>query len=88
MDWINQNWIPDYLLEIKLVCIVYVDHLIFWGKYEKDIHDPAIKFHEYGVNLEEHDYDAGCLWVTLERNNKTVLVDICQDGLIIGFLEH
>ena len=74
MDWINQNWIPDYFLEIKLVCIVYVDDLIFWGKHEKDIHDLDIKLHEDGVNLGKQDYDAGFLWVTLERNNINRLV--------------
>ena len=35
----------------KVICIVYVDDLIFWAKYESDIHDLEMKNVDLGVYL-------------------------------------
>ena len=35
----------------KVICIVYVDNLIFWAKDESYIHDLAIKLRDLGVDI-------------------------------------
>ena len=44
---------PDTCLFIgvKVICIVYVDDLIFWAKDELDIHDLSMKLRDIGVDL-------------------------------------
>ena len=37
----------------KVTCIVYMDDLIFWEKYEKNIHDLVIKLHESVYDLDQ-----------------------------------
>ena len=44
---VTQSYIVD-----KVMCMVYVDDLIFWAKEEDNIHDLAMKLHELGVELE------------------------------------
>ena len=35
----------------KVICIVYVDDLIFWENDESDIHDLEMKLFDLGVDL-------------------------------------
>ena len=45
-------------LEEQVICIDYVDNLIFRSRDEADIHDLALELCEEGVDLEqEYDYD-------------------------------
>ena len=66
---------------------MYVDGLNFLSKDENDIHDLDIKLREFGVDLDQEDDTAGFLGVTLERNNKTGLLEMRQDGLIEQIFE-
>ena len=50
-----------------------VDDLIFWGKYEKDIHDMDIKLHESIFDLDQEDDAAVFLGVALEHNKKNCI---------------
>ena len=61
---------------------MYLYDLILWGKDENYIHDLDIKLREAGVDLEQVYDAAGFLGVTLGRYNKTILVEMRQDGLI------
>ena len=60
---------------------------ILLEKYERDIHDLDIKFLKAGVDLDKEDDAAEFLGVTLERNKKTGLIEMRQDGLIERIVE-
>jgi len=68
--------IPAYSYGDKVICITYVDDLIFWAKDEQDIIDLAMKLRELGVDLEQEEDAAGFLGVTLECNEQTGLLEM------------
>ena len=39
----------------KFICLIYVEDLIFWEKYESDIHYLEIKHRDLGVYLEQKE---------------------------------
>ena len=78
---------PCLFIGENIVCICYVDDLIFWAKDEKDIHDLAMKLREVGVDLEQEEDDAGFLGVRMDHNHKTGLLDMKQEGLIKRVIE-
>ncbi|KAL7465925.1 hypothetical protein ACHAXS_006230 [Conticribra weissflogii] len=78
---------PCLFIGNKVICICYVDDLLFWAKDEKDIHDLAIKLRELGVDLEQEDDAAGILGVRLEKNDQTGQLEMKQTGLIDRVLE-
>ena len=43
---------PCLFVGEKVICICYVDDLLFWARDEKDINDLAMKLREVGVDLE------------------------------------
>ncbi len=49
-----------------MVCIVYVDGIIFWSKDTEDINSSAMQLCELGVDLEQEDNSAEFLGVTLK----------------------
>ncbi len=57
----------------KVICISYVDDLIFWARNEKDIHHIAMKLREVGVDLEQETDAAGFLGIRMERDPDTGL---------------
>ena len=64
------------------MCVVYVDDLIFQENNEVDIHDIVIKFQGLGVDLEQEYDDAGFLGVTLDRDDRTGLLEMKPVRLI------
>jgi hypothetical protein len=42
---------PCLFVGTKVICIVYVDDIIFWSKDTEDINS-AMQLHELGVDLE------------------------------------
>ncbi len=58
-----------------MICVVYVDDIIFWSKDTEDINNSAMKLHELGVDLEQKEDAAGFLGVTLERDPETGLIN-------------
>ncbi len=56
-----------------MICVVYVDDIIFWSKDSGDINSSAMQLRELGVDLEQEDNAAGFLGVTLERDPETGL---------------
>ena len=71
----------------KVTCIVYIEDILFWDRNKDDIHNLATHLWDLGVDLEQEDDAAGLLWVTLEWENKTLLIDIKQTGLIQSVIE-
>ncbi len=54
---------PCLFVGEKVICISYVDNLIFWACDEKDIHHIAMKLREVGVSLEQETDAAGFLGI-------------------------
>ena len=86
-DMHQSKFDPRLFVGEKVMCIVYVDDLIFWARDEDDIHDLAIQFRDLGVNLEQEDDAAGFLGVTLERDESTGLMQMKQTGLTDRIIE-
>ncbi len=57
---------PCLFVGSNVICVVYVDDLIFWGKDTLEINKSAMQLHELGVDLEQEDDATGFLGVTLE----------------------
>lgn len=78
---------PCLFVGEKVLCICYVDDLLFWAKDEKDIHNLAVQLRELGVDLEQEDDAAGFLGVRLGRTGDSGLLEMKQTGLIDRILE-
>ena len=78
---------PCLFVGKNVICICYVDDLLFWARDEKDIHELAMQLREEGVDLEQEDDAAGFLGVRLERDENTGLLEMKQTGLIYRVLE-
>jgi hypothetical protein len=70
-----------------VICISYVDDLIFWAHNEKDIHHIAMKLREVGVNLEQETDAAGLLGIRMEHDPDTGLLEMNQEGLTLCIIE-
>jgi hypothetical protein len=71
----------------KVICISYVDDLIFWACNEKNIHHIAMKLREVGVDLEQETDAAGFLGIRMERDPNTVFLEMKQEGLTLCIIE-
>ena len=49
----------------KVICIVYVDNLIFREKDESDIHDLEMRLIDLGLHIEQEEDTAGFMGVNL-----------------------
>jgi hypothetical protein len=78
---------PCLFVGEKVICVVYVDDLIFWSKDTVAINDSAMQLRELGVDLEQEYDTAGFLGVTLERDPETSLLEMKQTGLIKRIIE-
>ncbi len=65
-----------------MICVVYIDDLIFWSREVPRINQVAMKLQDLGIDLEEEDNAAGFLGVTLDRDASTALLEMKQTGLI------
>ncbi len=86
VDW-NNPFDPCLFVGTKVICVVYVDDLIFWSKDTLSINDSAMQLRELGMDLDQEDDAAGFLGVTLERYPETSLLKMKQPGLIKGIIE-
>ena len=71
----------------KVICIIYVDDMLFWAKDKEDIPELAMKLGEEGVNLEQEYDAAGFLGACLEQDPETGLLEMKQSGLIERIIE-
>ena len=70
----------------NVICICYVDNLLFWSKDEVHINEFAILLYYSGVDLEQENAAASFLGVRIE-NNESGLLEMKQEGLIDCVLE-
>ncbi len=74
---------PCLFVGEKVICISYVNDLIFWSRNEKDIHHIAMKLREVRVDLEQETDSAVFLGIQMERDPDTDLLEIKQEGLTL-----
>ena len=79
---LQYNLDPCLFIGDKVICIVYVDGLLFWAKDKSDIHDLAMKLGNLGVDLKQEEDAAVCMGVNLERDEETGLLEMKQPGFI------
>jgi hypothetical protein len=65
-----------------VICVVYVDDLIFLSWEVPRINQVAMKLQDLGIDLEKEDNAAGFLEVTLDCDASTGLLEMKQTGLI------
>ncbi len=59
-----------------MICVVYVNDLIFWSKDVPLIIGVAMALRKLGADLEQEDNAAGFLGVTLDRDGPSGLLEI------------
>ncbi len=72
----QSEFVPCLYIGKQVICICYVDDLLFWAKDEKDIHELALKLRELGIDLEQEDDAAGFLGVRMDRDADTGLLEL------------
>jgi hypothetical protein len=65
-----------------LICVVYVNDLIFWSWVVPRINQVAMKLQDLDVDLEKEDDAAGLLGITLDCDASTGLLEMKKTGLI------
>jgi hypothetical protein len=78
---------PCLFIGKKVMCICYVDDLIFWAFNEADIDELGVKLISVGVALEQESDAAGFLGVRMEVDPATGLMELKQTGLIDRVIE-
>ena len=83
----QSNLDPCLFIGEKVICVMYVDAMLFWAKDASDINALAIRLRDVGVYLEEEGDASGFLGVQMERDPKTGLIEMKQEGPIHRVLE-
>ena len=78
---------PCLFIGDRVICICYVDDLLFWSRDEVHIHDLALKLRGEGVDLEQESDAAGFLGIKMVCDPKTGLLEMKQEGLIARVIE-
>jgi hypothetical protein len=73
---------PCLFIGPNVICVVYMDDLIFWSCEVTRINQVAMKLQDLGVDLEKEDKAAGFLGVTLDHDASTGLLEMKQTGLV------
>jgi hypothetical protein len=67
---------PCLFIGPDVMCIVYVNDLIFWSRNVVNIDRVAIELCKLGVALEQEDNAAGFLGVSMQRDSNTGLLEL------------
>lgn len=78
---------PCLFIGDRVICIIYVDDLLFWSPKEEYIYELGRKLRDEGVELEEEGDAAGFLGVQLRRDDSTGQLHMTQEGLIKRIIE-
>ncbi len=70
-----------------MICISYVDDLIFRAQDERDIHLIAMKLRKVRVDLEQETDTAGLLGIRMEHDPDIVFLEMKQEGLTLCIIE-
>jgi hypothetical protein len=73
---------PCLFIGPDVMCVVYVDDLIFWSRNVANFNRVVMELCKLGVALEQEDDAAGILGVKMERDSNTGLLGMKQTGLI------
>jgi hypothetical protein len=73
---------PCLFIRPDVMCVVYVDNLIFWSRNVTKIDRVAMELCKLGVALEQEDDAAWFLGFKMERDSNTGLLEMKQTGLI------
>ncbi len=85
--WNGQSKLDPYLLVgEKVICISYVDDLIFWAGNERDIHHIPMKLRGVGVDLEQETDAARFLGIQMECDPDGLL-EMKQESLTLCIIE-
>ena len=77
---------PCLFVSDQVICICYVDDILFWSADEAYITELGIKLRKEGLLLEEEDDAAGFLGVTLGKTDEG-LIEMKQTGLTDRVIE-
>ena len=75
-DLKQSGFYPCLFVVETVIFIVYVDNIIFWEINDDNIYDMKMELQELGIDLEQEDDTASFLGVTLERDLKTVFLEM------------
>jgi hypothetical protein len=78
---------PCLFIGSRVICIVYVDDLLFWSPKEEYIYEFGERLRAEEVELEEEGDAAGFLGVQLHRDETTGHIHMTQEGLIKRIIE-
>ena len=78
---------PCLFIGNKVICIVYVDDLLFWSPKEEFINELAEQLRAEEIELEEEGDAAGFLGVQLRRDETTGYIYMTQEGLAKRIVE-
>ena len=78
---------PCLFIGPDVICVIYVDDLIFWSRDLANIDRAALKLCKLGVALEQEDDTAGFLGVNFLHDKSTGLIEMKQTGLIKRVIE-
>ncbi len=73
---------PCLFIGPDVMCVAYVDDLIFWSHDVANINRVVMELCKLEVVLEQKDDAAGFLGVKMERDSNTGLLEMKQTGLI------
>jgi hypothetical protein len=78
---------PCLFIGSRVICIVYVDDLLFWNSKEEYIYKFGERLRSKEVELEEEDDAAGFLGVQLHPDETTCHIHMTQEGLTKRIIE-
>ena len=77
---------PCLFVGEKVICICYVDDILFWSKEESHINEMATRLCKQGLLLEQEDDAAGFLGVKMSKTTDGK-IGLMQTGLIDMIIE-
>ena len=83
----QSNLYPCLFIGEKVICVMYVDDILFWAKDPANINALANRLRAVGVDLGQEGNAAGFLRVQMECDPETGLIEMKQEGLIQRVLE-
>ena len=78
---------PCLFIGPDVICVVYVDDLIFWSRDLAHVDRVAFELCKLGVALEQEEDAAGFLGVDFVHDKSTGLIEMKQTGLIKRVIE-
>ena len=78
---------PCLYIGDNIICVTYVDDLLFWSKDDSKIESTISELKSLGVDLEKESNASGYLGVKMEKDLKTGEIVMTQEGLTQRIIE-